>query len=111
MRAELAAPLRPEDPDEVCWVLDPQIHRCIHKCMRTNIVLNDDLLREAQRYSSANSKSALVEEALRTLVEVRSRERAAETYASRLRKIQQKLQDKTFRETSAEILRGDRKRP
>ena len=76
--------------------------------MRTNVVLNEDLLREAQRYSNARSKSALIEEALRTLVEVRSREQAAERYAARVRAVQQKLEQSRFRESSAEILRADR---
>ncbi|MEE8408097.1 MAG: type II toxin-antitoxin system VapB family antitoxin [Myxococcota bacterium] len=78
--------------------------------MRTNVVLNEELLQEAQRYSTAKSKSALLEEALRTLVQVRARERATENYASRLRQVQQKLQNKVFRESGTEILGRDRSR-
>ena len=78
--------------------------------MRTNIILNEELLREAQRYSSTKTRSALVEEALRILVEVRARERATENYASRLRQVQQKLQNRTFRDSAAEILKRDRSR-
>ncbi len=79
-------------------------------CMRTNVVLNEELLQEAQRYSTAKSKSALLEEALRTLVQVRARERATENYASRLRQVQQKLQNKVFRDSGTEILGRDRNR-
>jgi len=78
--------------------------------MRTNVVLNDELIRDAQRYSNARSKSALIEEALRTLVEVRSREQLAERYARRLRTVQQRLRQHVFRESSVEILRRDRDR-
>ena len=78
--------------------------------MRTNVVLNDDLIQEAQRYSNAKSKSALIDEALRTLIEVRARQRATESYSSRLRQVQQKLQRKRFRESSVEILKRDRDR-
>lgn len=41
--------------------------------MRTNIVLDDDLVREAFRYSDAGTKRELVELALRELVESRRR--------------------------------------
>jgi Arc/MetJ family transcription regulator len=41
--------------------------------MRTNIVLDDDLVKEAFRHSSAKTKKGLVDEALRELVRVRRR--------------------------------------
>lgn len=41
--------------------------------MRTNIVLDDDLVREAFRYSRAKTKKDLVREALQELIRVRSR--------------------------------------
>jgi Arc/MetJ family transcription regulator len=41
--------------------------------MRTNIVLNDDLVREAFRHSHARTKKALVHEALEELIRVRKR--------------------------------------
>ena len=52
--------------------------------MRTNIVLNDDLAREAMRFSRARNKSALVEEALRVFVELRWSEERIKTYEKRL---------------------------
>jgi Arc/MetJ family transcription regulator len=41
--------------------------------MRTNIVLDYDLVKEAFRYSSAKTKQGLVDEALRELIRVRRR--------------------------------------
>jgi len=40
--------------------------------MRTNIVLDDDLVKEAFRHSKATTKKDLVHEALRELVRARS---------------------------------------
>jgi hypothetical protein len=41
--------------------------------MRTNIVLDDALVRKAFRYSKAKTKRELVDEALRELIRVRAR--------------------------------------
>jgi len=78
--------------------------------MRTNIVLNDDLVHEARRLSQASSKSALVEEALRLFVEVRSEEQRRATYEERLLKVQQAVMNRRFREKGIDILRRDRER-
>jgi Arc/MetJ family transcription regulator len=78
--------------------------------MRTNIVLNDDLIREASRLSQASSKSALIEEALRLFVEVRSEEQRRATYEERLLKVQQSVMNRRFREKGVNILRQDRDR-
>jgi Arc/MetJ family transcription regulator len=79
--------------------------------MRTNIVLNDELLREALRLSGARSKRAVVEEALRTFVEVRSAERRKEAYKERVRRLEARLRNLRFRENPSSILRADRERP
>lgn len=42
---------------------------CIRLCMRTNIVLDDQLVKEAFKYSKAKTKKDLVEAALREFVE------------------------------------------
>ena len=42
-------------------------------CMRTNIVLDDDLVAEAARLTGIKTKKDLVHEALRTLIQVRKR--------------------------------------
>lgn len=52
--------------------------------MRMNIELDDDLVKEAMRYSKASSKRALIEEALRTFIDVRAREERRSSYEDRL---------------------------
>lgn len=81
---------------------------CIVKCMRTNIVLNDDLVREAMRYSTARSKRELVDDALRTLVRVRAEERRRQSYRDRLSDLERRLRGLTIRESSVDLLRQDR---
>jgi hypothetical protein len=60
--------------------------------------------------SQAGSKSALVEEALRLYVEVRSEEQRRATYEERLLKVQQAVPNRRFREKGIDILRQDRER-
>lgn len=79
-------------------------------CMRTNIVLNDELVREAMRFSTARSKRALVEEALKTFVEVRAAERRRATYEERLGRLDSRLRGLRLRESPRDLLRGDRDR-
>ncbi len=76
--------------------------------MRTNLVLNDDLLKEAMRLSAGRSKRAVVEEALRTFVAVKSAERAREDYRARLRRIASRLGELKLRERPSNLLRADR---
>jgi Arc/MetJ family transcription regulator len=78
--------------------------------MRTNIVLNDDLMREAMQYASARTKRALIEEALRTYVEVKAAEQRRRTYQERVRSLQDRLAGVALRSSSADILREDRRR-
>jgi Arc/MetJ family transcription regulator len=78
--------------------------------MRTNIVLNDDLLRDAMRLSGERSKRAVVEEALRVYVQVRGAERRAEAYRDRLRRVEARLRDVRLRESPSALLRSDRDR-
>ncbi len=80
------------------------------RCMRTNIVLNDDLLREAMRLSGARTKTAAVEAALRTLVEVRTAEERTATYRSRLSRLGPRLSALKLQEAPSEVLRRDRER-
>lgn len=76
--------------------------------MRTNIVLNDELVREARRYSKAKTKRALVEEALRTLVRVRSEEQRRATYRERLYALERKTAGLTLHDSPSNLLRQDR---
>ena len=50
--------------------------------MRTNIILDDDLIREAFSVSKAKTKKELVHEALRELVNLRKRKDLAELAGS-----------------------------
>jgi len=78
--------------------------------MRTNIVLNDDLVREAMQYSTARTRRALVEEALATYVAVKAEERRRATYRERLRSLETRLRDVRLRERPVDLLRADRER-
>ena len=78
--------------------------------MRTNIVLNDDLLREALQYASARTKRGVIEEALRTYVEVKAAERRCRTYRERVRILQDRLAGVALRSSAVDILREDRQR-
>lgn len=76
--------------------------------MRTNIDLNDDLLREAGRYAHARSKRGIVEEALRTFVEYREAQERSATYAQRVQALRARTAGLTLRESPSAILRADR---
>ena len=78
--------------------------------MRTNIDLDDQLLEEAMQYSKARTKRALVEEALRTFVDVRARERRSRAYADRLAEIRSRTSSIRLKKNVVEILREDRNR-
>ena len=90
--------------------MTPLYTMCRLRCMRTNIVLNDDLVREAMRYSKARSKRALIEEALQTFVRVRSEDLRRETYKERLAALHGRLAGLRFRESALDLLRQDRER-
>jgi Arc/MetJ family transcription regulator len=78
--------------------------------MRTNIQLDDDLLREARKHSNARTKRALIEEALSTFIEVKSDQKKRTAYAERLQDLQAKLSGLRLREKPSELLRQDRSR-
>ncbi len=78
--------------------------------MRTNIVLNDELVAEAMKYSTAKTKTAIVEEALRAFVEGRSAERRRATYERPLLRLRQALGQVKVRESSTALVRRDRER-
>ena len=62
-------------------------------CLRTNVVLNSELVEEAAKYSTAKTKSALIEEALRVFVETRAGDPRRGEYQRRLRDLQRRLAD------------------
>ena len=78
--------------------------------MRTNIVLDDDLVREAMRHSRARTKRALVEEALATFVTVKTAEARRATYRDRLQRLDSRLQGLRLRKRPSDVLRTDRDR-
>jgi Arc/MetJ family transcription regulator len=78
--------------------------------MRTNIVLDEDLVREAMRFSRARTKRALVAEALQTFVAVKTAERRRATYRERLRRLDSRLRTLRLRERPTVLLRADRER-
>jgi Arc/MetJ family transcription regulator len=78
--------------------------------MRTNIVLNDELMNEASRYSQASSKRALVEEALRLFIEVKAQEKRTALYRTRVADLDRKLQNVVLRDKPSAIMRAERER-
>ena len=79
-------------------------------CMRTNIVLNRELVEEAMRYSKARTKRALIEDALQTLVNVRAEEARRTTFRDRLRGVREFTDGLQLREGAVDLLRRDRDR-
>jgi Arc/MetJ family transcription regulator len=77
---------------------------------RTNLVLDDRLLGEAMRYSRARTKRGVVEEALRTFVEVKSGEERRSSYEERLAGILARTQALRLRQSAAQLIREDRER-
>lgn len=78
--------------------------------MRTNIVLEDELMQEAMSYSQARSKRALVEEALQTYVIVRRNEELRANYREELAKVRKRCAGITLRTPSHELIKNDRER-
>jgi Arc/MetJ family transcription regulator len=76
--------------------------------MRTNIDLNDHLLAEAQKYSKAKSKRALVEEALSAFIAMKAEEKRIWTYKERLDGLRAKTMSVRLRSDTRGILRQDR---
>lgn len=78
--------------------------------MRTNVVLNDELVEEAMKLSTVKSKSALIEESLRFFVASRQAENRRAQYGRRVLELQQKLSRSSPRQSAHEIVERDRQR-
>jgi len=78
--------------------------------MRTNIVLDDELMQTASRYSEARTKRALVEDALQTFVAVKSEEARRARYRDQLKALEPELEKLEPATSSLDILRRDRQR-
>lgn len=78
--------------------------------MRTNIVLDDDLLAEAMKYCAGRSKKAVVREALVTYVTVKAEQQRTASYRERLAIVRRRVADLSLRKTAHEMVREDRER-
>ncbi len=78
--------------------------------MRTNIVINDELLKEAMDYTTARTKREIVEEALQTFIRIKEKERKTSSYTDRITDLDRKIQGLRLRKSPSEILREDRVR-
>lgn len=76
--------------------------------MRTNIDLDEVLLREATRYSPAKTKKAVVHEALATYILVKSEEKKRETYQEQLQKFRKETSSHKIVSDSRKLIREDR---
>lgn len=79
-------------------------------CMRTNLVLNDELLAEARKYSRSGTKRGLVEEALTVFIRTKASEQKTLSYQSRVQELEKKISGIKLREAPLKILRDTRER-
>ena len=78
--------------------------------MRTNIHLDDELLKRAAHYSTTRSKRALVHEALGVYVVTKDAERKRASYGERLGKLRTQLASVRVKTPAHELVRADRER-
>jgi Arc/MetJ family transcription regulator len=76
--------------------------------MRTNIELDDDLVAEAQKYSTARTKRALVEEALASFIATKIEEKRRLSYQERLEALRAQTRTIRLRSDTRAILRESR---
>ena len=81
---------------------------CIVMCMRTNIVLNDELIAKAMKLSQFKSKRGVVEEALTAYVTMKNEERQRLAYCEELQRLRKKTRRVRLHSDSREIIRQDR---
>ena len=79
-------------------------------CMRTNLVLDDDLLREATLYARVKTKRAVVQEAMEVYVATRREARKRETYRERLAGVRAQAAKTPVRTSAHTMVRADRER-
>ncbi len=77
---------------------------------RTNVVLNDELMAEAERLSGARSKSAVIEDALRTYVRVKNEERRRASWRERVSRLDTRTAKLRLARLPTAVLRQDRER-
>ena len=79
-------------------------------CMRTNIVLDDELVREAFAVTGLRSKKDLVHRALQLLVQSEQESRRRARYDLSVSELRRKTAALTLRERPHDIIRADRDR-
>ncbi len=83
---------------------------CINIHMRTNIVLDDVLVREAAAITGLRSKKELIHRALQVLIQKEHENRQRAQYDERILDIQQRTAGLALRERPHQIVRADRER-
>ena len=76
--------------------------------MRTNIVLDDDLVKEAMRYSTAHTKRQLIHDALAAYIRINREKERKERYEERYRALAARLAGKAFTRSPHDLIREDR---
>lgn len=76
--------------------------------MRTNIVLDDDLIAEAMKYGPARTKRAVVREALATYVAVKAEQQRTASYRDRLAAVRRRTAELSLRKAASALLKEDR---
>ena len=82
----------------------------MNRGMRTNIVLDDDLLAKAMHYSTVRTKRAVVREALAAYVTVKAEQERLEAYRLRLADVRARLAKTHIRTSAQKLVRADRDR-
>jgi Arc/MetJ family transcription regulator len=78
--------------------------------MRTNIVLDEDLLAKAMQYSTARTKRAVIHEALATYVTEKAEQQRIAAYRKRLAPLRERLAKTPARISAQTLVRADRNR-
>lgn len=78
--------------------------------MRTNIVLNDELVEAAMAHAKARTKRELIEEVLRAYVDFKEAEKTRRSYADRVQKIRERAPSSGYGISAHELIRKDRQR-
>ena len=83
---------------------------CMIMCMRTNIVLDEKLVKRAMKYSSKPTRRAAVHEALEVYVASKVKVHKTAQYRSKLAEILRRVEAEPVRTSAHELIRSDRDR-
>ncbi len=78
--------------------------------MRTNIVLDDDLVREAMEITGISTRKELIHRALQQLVRAERESLLREQYCQKVHELQRHTSGLKLRERPHELIRADRER-